>query len=194
MKKPQKEYELTRNKYLEDHEQKRFLEILERFETSNPRDTALLYVALATGARATEVLNITWDDLDFDRGTIFIKGIKDSRDREMPVSKEIFKKVSSLVPDPITKKIFKISYQRFYQIWNEYRPVKKKLHSLRHTFAINVYRGTKSLYILQTALGHKSLSNTMIYSKYQARTEELREAISTLRLSSKEFGVDSDRS
>ena len=39
------------------------------------------------------------------------------------------------------------------------------IHTLRHYFASNMYRKVKVLKIVQDALGHKSITNTEIYTK-----------------------------
>lgn len=169
-------YKLTKEKYLSDFEQNRLTEILEKFENKYQRDTALIWLALFSGGRAKELLNITVKDLDKELQSVFIRGLKGSDDREIPVPEWLFKKLINLTPSE-DGRIFPISYQRLDQIWGEFRPVRKKFHSLRHSFAINVYRKTKDLRILQVALGHKNLKNTMIYAQYQYRTDELRKAL-----------------
>ena len=75
------------------------------------------------------------------------------------------------------EQIFKITYIRFYQIWKDYRPCNKGIHSLRHTFALNLYKKTKDIRIVQQALGHRSLNSTLIYQSYQYTISELRKAI-----------------
>jgi len=78
---------------------------------------------------------------------------------------------------PSSGSLFPISYHRLYQIWHQYRPVAKKFHSLRHTFAIRLYRKTKDLRLVQVALGHRNITNTMIYADYIYSQQELRKLI-----------------
>ena len=169
-----KRYELTKEKYLLDPEIERLEEILEKFAEENPRDTALIWLALYTGARASEVLATTPSDLDPYERTVFIRGLKDSNNRYVEIPKWLFEKLQALSPQDPNNKIFPISYGRFHQIWLEYRPVKKKLHSLRHTFAIMCYRKSKDIRALQTLLGHRAWSNTLIYAQYEYSTKEMR--------------------
>jgi integrase len=73
--------------------------------------------------------------------------------------------------------LFPITYNRLRQIWDLYRPVQKKFHSLRHTFAIQLYKKTKDIRLVQVALGHRNVMNTMIYADYVYSQTELRKLI-----------------
>ena len=48
-------------------------------------------------------------------------------------------------------------------------------HTLRHTFATDLLRGTKNIRLMQKALGHASLATTMIYT--HVADEELENAL-----------------
>ena len=52
-------------------------------------------------------------------------------------------------------------------------------HTLRHTFATDLYRDTKNIKLVQKALGHAALSNTMIYT--HIHDEELESAMKSFR-------------
>ena len=171
-------YKLNKNKYLLDHEKERLEEILKEFMDTHPRDCLLLFLALKTGARATELLNLKPSDLNVFEQTIFVRGVKGSNDRELPLPAGIFDKLFVYVKRETKHPyIFDISYNRLRQIWETYRPVNKKLHALRHTFAIELYKKTRDLRLLQVALGHRSISNTMIYADYLYSQEELKRLI-----------------
>jgi len=171
-------YKLTKEKYLNDDELNRLVHILTKFQESNPRDTTLIWLALHTGARAGEVLDVRLTDLDLSQKSVYIRGTKGSDDRDIPLPHWLFKKLLALIPGH-DDRLFPISYIRFSQIWGEYRPVKKKLHALRHTFAVNLYRKSKDIRLLQLALGHRNWNNTMIYAAYQYKTDELRRVLMT---------------
>lgn len=169
-------YSLNKNKYLLEPEKVELERVLRNFEDTNPRDCTLLWMALLTGARAQEALNIKKQDLNEHEKSVFIIGIKGSNDREIPVPPWLFKKLMQIKP-AADGRLFPISYNRFRQIWDLYRPIKKKLHSLRHTFAINLYQKTKDLRLVQVALGHRNITNTMIYADYSYSQTELRKLI-----------------
>src|SRR4051794_20833676 len=155
-------YNLNRSKYLLDPEVGKLEALIEDFGAKQPRDTALLELALFTGARATELLNLCVGDLNLTDETLLIRGIKNSNDRELPLKSRLARKLAKLNEQKDEHApIFSISYSRLRQIWEFYRPVHKKFHSLRHTFAIRLFKKTKDLRLVQVALGHRNITNTM---------------------------------
>jgi integrase len=196
-------YALNKNKYLLDPEVERLEATLMRSREEHPRDVLMLEIALRTGARAQEVLNLRMADLNAYDRTIFIHGLKGSNDRELPVKEELFQRLynyaqnrhknpsatesSKHSQNPYEKlrtmrkrsdgEIFDIGYHRLRQVWDWYRPIPKKFHALRHTFAIRLYRKTKDLRLVQVALGHRNITNTMVYADYIYSQQELRKLI-----------------
>jgi integrase/recombinase XerC len=172
-------YSLNKNKYLLEPESERLHYLLESHHAKDSRNCTLLWTALFTGARAQEVLNLRKEDLNAYDETVFITGLKGSNDREIPLPAWLFKKVRIIADTQkgSSNLIFPISYNRFRQIWELYRPVPKKLHALRHTFAIRLYKKTKDLRLVQVALGHRNITNTMVYADYIYSQQELRKLI-----------------
>lgn len=175
-------YALNKNKYLIEPEVERLERTLASDKASDVgfdiRDVLILELALKTGGRATELLNLRHVDLNVYDQTVFIRGIKGSNDREIPIKKEIFERLMKYANTvPKNEMLFPIGYHRLRQIWDWYRPVPKKFHSLRHTFAIQLYRKTKDIRLLQVALGHRNIANTMIYADYVYSQSELRRLI-----------------
>ncbi len=141
------------------------------------RNCLALLLALKTGGRAQEILNLKKSDLNNYEESVLIHGLKGSNDREIPIQSALFKKLSAYASNVKGDELFPISYNRFQQIWDEYRPVQKKLHALRHTFAIQLYKKTKDIRLVQVALGHRNVMNTMIYADYVYSQTELRKLI-----------------
>ncbi|NJL24091.1 MAG: site-specific integrase [Calothrix sp. SM1_5_4] len=170
-------YALNKNKYLLEPEAERLHYILDSFQHKDPRNCTLLWLLLHTGGRAQEILNLRVEDLNTYDETVFIRGIKGSNDRELPVAPWLFKRLLQEIGHAENNTLFPISYNRLRQIWDHYRPVHKKLHALRHTFAIRLYKKTKDLRLVQVALGHRNITNTMIYADYVYSQQELRKLI-----------------
>lgn len=167
-------YALTKEKYLTDPEYLRLHKRLDSLREVEPRNSALLFTSLYTGARAQEVLNIRGKDLDPEKQSVYIRGLKGSDDRDMPIPSWLFKQLTSL---PATKRpshpLFEITYPRFDQIWRSLRTTDKKLHALRHTFAMRLYKRTRDLFLVKTALGHRAIGSTLIYMSFSYSAEEM---------------------
>lgn len=170
-------YQLNKNKYLLNPEVERLESIIQTYSLSDPRNCLLLELGLKTGARAQELLNIQKIDLNAYDETVFIRGLKGSNDREIPLPSPLYQRLQRWSEQAPQSQIFPISYKRLFQIWELYRPVPKKFHSLRHTFAIRLYQKTKDLRLVQVALGHRNISNTMVYADYIYSQQELKKLI-----------------
>lgn len=177
MAKNTKRYALNKNKYLLEAETDRLHYILESFKNKDARNCTLLWTLLHTGGRAQEILNLRPEDLNTYEQSVFIRGLKGSNDREIPLPAWLFPRLEQEVSRAQENLIFPITYNRLRQIWELYRPVHKKLHALRHTFAIRLFKKTKDLRLIQVALGHRNITNTMIYADYVYSQDELRKLI-----------------
>lgn len=170
-------YSLNKNKYLNDFELTSLESSLQKHLETDTRNCLLLLLAIKTGARATELLNIEKKDLDSQNGTIYIRGIKNSNSCEIPIPRPLFDRLSAYADTLTSERIFPISYSRLYAIWKIYGPRGKKLHSTRHTVALNCYKKTKDIHITKTLLRQKSINNTLIYLDYVYSQNELKQAL-----------------
>lgn len=173
----QPKYSLNKNKYLLAPEVDRLRKIVVDYMDRDQRNCLIISLALRTGARAQEILNLQKVDLNVYDQSVLIRGIKGSNDREIPLHADFFNTLNRFAEMASGSRLFPISYDRLYQIWEFYRPVPKKFHSLRHTFAIELYQKTKDLRLVQVALGHRNITNTMIYADYIYSQNELRRLI-----------------
>lgn len=170
-------YGINKTKYLLEPEHDRLVALLKDHLERDPRNCLLLLLGINTGARAQELLNLRKIDLNpYDR-TVLIRGLKNSNDREIPLPDRLYERVQRFSETQPGADLFPISYARLQQIWMIYRPVPKKFHSLRHTFAIRLYQKTKDIRLVQVALGHRNIANTMVYADYVYTQQELRRLI-----------------
>jgi integrase len=166
--------QLTAQKYLTEAEQAHLRRVLAR---CSERDECYFLVLLETGARLSEALNIEPMDLIDERCAVFLRGIKGSNSREVGLRPDLYSRVKRLCVNG--KGPFPFSTSNADRIWRIVRPVRKKLHSLRHSFAINLLARTGDLHIVNYALGHKNIQNTMIYLQV-SRAEDLRRALNLI--------------
>ena len=170
-------YSLNKNKYLLPPEVERLEILLRDFVDLDTRNCLMILLGLKTGGRAQEILNLTKADLNSYDQSVFIRGLKNSNDREIPLHPSLYAKVQRYADSLSSPELFPIGYHRLHQIWEHYRPIHKKFHSLRHTFAIQLYQKTKDLRLVQVALGHRNIANTMVYADYVYSQQELRRLI-----------------
>lgn len=187
MSKNERRYVITNEKVLTETEQGQLIKVCDRTLRQNSEDVRnglMFLIALECGLRAQELLNLRLRDFDGESHTLFIRSLKGSNPRVLPIkahrSRDLKKFVLSHFSDNILKNekdvlIFDISYMRLYQLWDFYRPnPNKTLHCLRHTFAVNFYLRCKDLRAVQLAMGHRNIDNTMVYVDFCYSQDVLR--------------------
>lgn len=166
-------YQITSQKYLLPKE---LAATHTAIDKANERDSILLDVALSTGGRRDEILEALNSKTALQSDdSLFLRGLKGSLDRSIPLKPQLAARIRSLKKNH--PEAFKISSRRFNAIWDYHRPVPKKLHALRHTFAVELYRKTKDIRLVQVALGHQNINNTMVYMQVAVSTEDLQKAL-----------------
>jgi integrase/recombinase XerC len=151
------------NKYLTTEEEQLAIKAI----LTMPEELRVYFqLLLATGIRETEGLDLSPSQLIKDRCSVHVFGIKGSNDREVPLERILFNDLLKLAEESQGSLVFPNLYQRLVcRAWHKVRPCQKPIHSLRHTFAVNLYRRSRDIKLVQYALGHKSLNNTLIYTE-----------------------------
>ena len=135
----------------------------------------LFNILWQTGARISEVLAMTFDDIDFKQHQIKFatKKRKDS-DRYVPINHELEQQIMTYVSrmgiwrNTDDKRLFKMSKAAAHM---ELKHILRKLgyptwihlHTFRHSFAVNCLRQGVLINTLKTVMGHANIENTMIY-------------------------------
>lgn len=130
----------------------------------------ILLLALHGGLRRGEIFGLTWGDVDFLKGYIYVKRsydgpTKNGRSRKIPLSKELEKSLqncynfterentklfSNINPNPTLAAICK-----------EANIPRITIHQLRHTFATLALEADTSPKQVQAILGHSNVSVTL---------------------------------
>lgn len=168
---------LTKDKFLTDKELEQLNKTLQRFK--NDPHSLLIRLVLFTGARSAEALQITAGDLE--DGAVFIRGAKGSNDREAHVPAAFFEELTQFAKGLARdQRLFPISERHFRRIWDQWRPVAKGGHCLRHTFGVRLYKDTRDINAVKHALGHKNIKNTMVYLDFVESNEKLKSAAESM--------------
>jgi|Deesub1362A_J573_1020465.scaffolds.fasta_scaffold00319_19 integrase len=172
----------ARDRWLTIEEENRLLSCAERPRWLKP----LLIVALHTGMRKGEILNLRWQDIDFTRKTLTVQRSKNGQKRGIPMSELLtntlkeFRQNTKVID--ISGRVFPISDRSLRVAFA--KALKKagiqdfKFHDLRHTFATRLVQAGVDLYTVQQLLGHKTIAMTMRYSHHCP--ESLRPGITVL--------------
>lgn len=152
------------------------------------RDRVMFTLLFQTGIRLGALVQLKVRDVRLSEQTLRINGkggtqqsvyLKSSLRR---VLRSYLTKASRAPDDPLFPSrnggpLGRRQVQLRFHHWLARAGIKRHLtvHSLRHTFAMNLYRNTGDLRLVQTALGHKHISTTEIYARVEDKA--LRKAL-----------------
>src|SRR5207247_8340278 len=83
-----------RVRWLEPHEEVRLLDACRKSRTKHLAD--VVTVALETGLRRGELLDLTWDRVDMSRGVIRLEVTKSGKRREVPMRQAVYEVLAEL--------------------------------------------------------------------------------------------------
>ncbi len=165
---------------LTEDEQARLLEQPNPRYPTGERNRTMLTLMLNTGLRLAEITALRWRSLDLTTGKLMVRQGKGAKDRTLWVAEADIDRLRSLRERQAARcgkceHIFTTLQgrplghryvQRMVKRYAAKARIDKTItpHTLRHTFATDLYRQSKNIRITQKALGHTDLSTTMIYT------------------------------
>ena len=145
----------------------------------------IIFTALFTGMRKSEILKLKWEDVNFTQGIIFVRDSKNGETREIPMSDQLMQTLRSLqfnAPYVFARESGKphICIKTAFQ--NAVKRAKLtdfRFHDLRHTFASHLAMSGIDLIAIKELLGHKTISMTLRYAHLSP--DHKRHAVNSLR-------------
>lgn len=155
------------------------------------RNKVMLQLMCNLGLRLAEAIDLQWRDIDFFAETLTVREGKGKKDRQLFIKdnnwrgendkealqnwKERQNQALGYLPSNVFTSMSKHSegrplghryVRRMVERYASKAEIQKTIspHTLRHTFATDLYRKTKDLRTLQLALGHSDVSTTEIYT------------------------------
>lgn len=129
----------------------------------------LVEVLVDTGCRLSEVLDLRYEDVNFETNLISIWINKGDRPRSIPMTRRVRSILEARQPDAIKPFTIPINKAEYAWTW-----VRKQmglqhdkefvLHSLRHTCASRLVNNGVDLYVVKEWLGHSSIQITERYA------------------------------
>jgi len=162
----------------------------------------LVRLMLKTGLRRSEVLDLTWRDVDLKRGELLVRYGKGGKSRRVPLEDTDLlarlarlreargigvngDEASLLAPILVSTRGTRLAHSSFYRLFHRVLTVAEldgrgiTPHGLRHTFgSVLCARGVPVSYV-KDLLGHEDIGSTMVY--VHSTPAALRAAVRKLR-------------
>jgi integrase len=160
--------------YLSKEEFQRLLSVVRE-----PWLKEVFHIAVCTGLRRGELLNLRWKDVDFERRLLRIQSgenfrTKTGKRRTVPMSQAVHQLLLAKAQRSFSEYIFTLNGRKVleYFVSHKFKAYVRTaglngrlhFHSLRHTFATWLVQDGVNIYEVQKLLGHSSISVTQIYS------------------------------
>jgi integrase/recombinase XerD len=169
----------------------RILDVPPQDESVSIRDRAILELLYACGLRVSELTGLDTDRLDLPGLQVRVIG-KGNRERRVPMGEEARERMHRYLAGPReawtaghpTPAVFvsqrgarlaRESVWRMVRRWAAAAGIEARVtpHTFRHSFATHLLEGGADLRVVQTLLGHASISTTQLYTHLTG--ERLRE-------------------
>jgi len=140
------------------------------------KTATVLQLMKETGVRIGEAWRLKWMDIDFEAGTITVnEPEKNSNPRILKMSNKLVAMLNALpkrsekvfggVLCTSVRNTFWQQRRRLAQKLQNPRLLQIKFHTLRHWKATTEYHRTRDILYVKQLLGHKSITNTILYTQ-----------------------------
>jgi len=133
----------------------------------------IVTVLLNTGMRKSEVLALTWEQVDLRNGLILLHDTKNADRREVPINETVRRVLSGIVRRVDIPWVFYNPQTdgRYNSIWKSFDHACKKakirdfhVHDCRHAFASALVMSGADLVTVKELLGHRDIKMTLRYA------------------------------
>lgn len=168
-----------------NNERQRFLShdeahlLLEHVRSRSFQTYQLCLISLNCGLRANEIFNLKWQQIDLDKGIIFVDG-KGDKSRYAFMTERVKQMFSEMLKGAPNELVFQSrTKEKIQRVSNAFarsvsdlklnegvtdERMKVVFHTLRHTFASWLAQNGENLYVIQKLMGHASFSMVQRYS------------------------------
>jgi site-specific recombinase XerD len=188
-----------RTRYLRTEEIERLLNIIDSF----PKDIRsylrpIVLIALNTGLRKREILQLRWKDIYFEKRKITVSVTKTNEIRIVPMNETIYRELKEMSRNTDSDYLFcNKKGEPFGNVRKSFDRALKlagikdfRFHDLRHTFASHLVMNGCDIRTVQRLMGHKDIKMTMRYSHLSR--SHLQDAVNKLDMSWTLYGHQRD--
>jgi site-specific recombinase XerD len=154
----------------------------------------MVEIAINAGLRISEVYNLQWKDVNFDKEAPTISVVpkhnfipKDYESRTIPLNANLFVYLHKLRgeadsyiigDEDNTRPCLSVISVAFTKLFKKCKIAEASFHTLRHTFASHLVINGVSIYTVSKLLGHSSVDITQVYAHLSK--EHLKDAVTKL--------------
>ncbi len=157
-------------------------EVQRLIECCSEQLRSVVIIAIYTGMRKSEILNLGWSDIDFSRRLIMIDDSKSGSPRQIPINDLLMKTLLTLRSHSSSHYIFLNKHEKPYKdVRTAFNTVLKKarlkgftFHDLRRTFASHLVMSGVDLVTVKELLGHKTIQITVNRYSYLSEKHKLK--------------------
>ncbi len=134
----------------------------------DPRDRLIVRLIYATGVRVSELCAMHVEAVDLDDGVIRVTG-KGNKERMVFLDDATADAIDEFLDGRTSGPLFigyggrPISTRTVQLLFKRYAPEDVTPHTIRHSYASELYRRSRNLRVVQENLGHTSIKTTEIY-------------------------------
>jgi integrase len=161
--------------FKENNQRVRFLEPQERkrlLAFCPPHLKPIVIMALNTGLRKSEILNLTWSDIDFERRLIHVRQSKSGESRYIPMNNFLTETLQDVTKRLDSPYIFcDESGKPYKSVKKSFNNALKKagikdfvFHDLRHCYGSYLTMAGVDITTVKELMGHKTITMTLRYS------------------------------
>lgn len=149
-----------RTRYLTEQEIRRL------YEVASLKLQQFLTLALNSGMRKSNLVNLQWEDIDFRNGVIHVIKTKSGKTYDVPINNALIGLFKQLSKDKKPGRVLDSTNLRseFIATLQKADITDCTLHDLRHTFASHLAMKGIDLYTISQLLGHSDIKMTQRYA------------------------------
>lgn len=176
--------------YLLEREIEQLVEMARKNGRYGKRDALIILMSYRHGLRSKEVVDLTWDQVDFHRGTLLVHRAKNGYASNQPLNGDELRALRALKRESESPYIFvsergdRMTTANIRMMFKKLRTISSRLategkatpiegpvhaHALRHGCGHKLAEAGVDTRRIQDYLGHKNIQNTQRYTQLSAQ-------------------------